>query len=305
MQPNSKARSPPACQTFTSDRTRLGAIQVPVQMQFRVAPWIGRPLPSWPGRSRDHDVPKHSRGDSHWHRRRGFRRPGRFRLASPRDADGTGLRDDDGGGDGLGSWLGAGAEHRRVTHQAAVHRSATPRYSHRNAGPDGFRLPLHGFLPLAEGLSIRPDLCPGTSPAALGLDRSLAQSLLDQARNREYRWLLDRDPVVRPGILGDVRVLLRPGGTLDTLADPGGVSFHWSVPCPGCGDALRGALAVGGRDHRPPAALPLNPRRSGLDDLRGDRTHLLARTVPIPSAGPTPCRLGDGRQADGRRGPRD
>ena len=150
-QPNSKARSPSACQTFTSDRTRLGATELPVQMQSCVAPWIGRPLPSWPGRSRDNDVPMHSRGDSHWHRRRAFRRPGRFRLASPLDADGTGLRDHDGGRDGLGSWLGTGAEHRRVTHQAPVHRSATPRYGHRDTGPGGFCFPLQGPFPLAEG----------------------------------------------------------------------------------------------------------------------------------------------------------
>src|SRR5208337_5344609 len=148
--------------------------------------------------------------------------PGRFRLASPPDADGTGLRDHDGGRDGLGSWLGAGAEHRRVTHQAPVHRSATPRYGHRVAGPGGFCLPLFGPFLLAEGPSIRSDLCPGTSPAPLGLDRSLAQSLLDQARNPEYRSVLDRDPVIRPRILGDVRVLLRPGGILDPVADPGG-----------------------------------------------------------------------------------
>src|SRR5208337_2428463 len=161
--------------------------------------------------------------------------------------------------DGLGSWLGAGAEHRRVTHQAPVHRSATSRYGHRAAGPGGFCLPLHGPFPLAEGLSIRRDLCPGTSPAPLGLDRSLAQSLLGQARNREYRWVLDRDPVVRPGILGDVRVLLCPGGTLDTPADPGGVSFHWSVQCAGRGDALRGALAVAGRGDRPAALFRFIP----------------------------------------------
>src|SRR5271165_6661047 len=58
MQPNSKAR-PPACQTHTSKRLRSGATLIPVQMQSRVAPWIGRPLESWPDRCRDHDVPEH------------------------------------------------------------------------------------------------------------------------------------------------------------------------------------------------------------------------------------------------------
>ena len=82
-------------------------------------------------------------------------------------------------------------------------------------------------------------MCSGTSPASAGLDRSLAQSVLLQARNPEYRWVLDRGPVIRPRISRDVCLLLRHGGCLDNPTDPGGGSFHGFVPRPGHGDALR------------------------------------------------------------------